>query len=133
MAIALRGGGLVAPAIHDAERKPLAQLMADLRDLVARVRGGRLRSSEMSDPTVTLTNLGETGVETVMPVIYPPQVAIVGLGKISERPRVDQGAVVVRKMVTATIAADHRVSDGHRGAVFLTALGRLLQSPEKLA
>jgi len=132
MAIALRGGGLVAPAIHDADSKGLDQLMADLRDLIMRVRGGRLRSSEMSDPTVTLTNLGEQGVEGVFGVIYPPQVAIVGLGKVVERPWVAGGAVGVRKVMTATLAADHRVSDGHRGGLYLAALGRLLQEPEKL-
>jgi pyruvate dehydrogenase E2 component (dihydrolipoamide acetyltransferase) len=132
MAIAMRGGGLVAPAIHDAEKKNLDELMANLRDLVTRVRGGRLRSSEMTDPTVTLTNLGEQGVERVFGVIYPPQVAIVGLGKVVERPWVVAGAVVPRRIMTATLAADHRVSDGHRGGLFLAALGRLLQNPEKL-
>jgi pyruvate dehydrogenase E2 component (dihydrolipoamide acetyltransferase) len=132
MAIALRGGGLVAPAIHDADGKDLGRLMAELRDLILRVRGGRLRSSEMSDPTITLTNLGEQGVEGVLGVIYPPQVAIVGLGRITDRARVESGAVVARKVLTATLAADHRVSDGHRGALFLAALGRLLQEPEKL-
>lgn len=132
MAIAMRGGGLVAPAIHDADRKTLDQLMTDLRDLITRVRGGRLRSSEMTDPTVTLTSLGEQGVEQVFGVIYPPQVAIIGLGKITERPWAESGAVTARKILTATLAADHRVSDGHRGALFLAALGRLLQEPEKL-
>jgi len=132
MAIAMRGGGLVAPAIHDADKKTLDELMVDLRDLVMRVRGGRLRSSEMSDPTVTFTNLGEQGVDGVFGVIYPPQVAIVGLGKVSDRPRVEGGAVVARKVVTATLAADHRASDGHRGGLFLAVLDRLLQEPEKL-
>jgi len=133
MAIAMRGGGLVAPAIHDADSKNLDQLMADLRDLINRVRGGRLKSSEMSDPTVTLTSLGEQGVETVYGVIYPPQVAIIGLGKITERPQAEQGQIVARKMLTATLAADHRASDGHSGALFLAALGRLLQQPEQLS
>ena len=132
MAIAMRGGGLVAPAIHDADQKSLDALMSDLRDLVTRVRGGRLRSSEMSDPTITLTNLGEQGVESVFGVIYPPQVAIVGLGRITDRARVENGAVGARKVLTATLAADHRVSDGHRGGLFLAALGKLLQTPEAL-
>ena len=132
MAIALRGGGLVAPAIHDADRKSLVELMADLRDLVSRVRSGRLRSSEMSDPTITLTSLGDQGVEGVFPVIYPPQVAIVGLGKVTERARVVDGAVMARKVVTATLAADHRVSDGHRGGLFLGRLASLLREPEAL-
>ena len=132
MAVGMRGGGLVAPAIHDADRKSLPQLMADLRDLITRVRGGRLKSSEMADPTITLTSLGELGVETVYGVIYPPQVALVGFGKISERPWAANGAVSARRAVTATLAADHRASDGHRGALFLAAVDRLLQEPEKL-
>jgi pyruvate dehydrogenase E2 component (dihydrolipoamide acetyltransferase) len=132
MAISMRGGGLVAPAIHDADGKSIDQLMVDLRDLVTRVRSGRLRSSEMSDPTVTFTNLGEKGVEGVFGVIYPPQVAIIGLGKISERPWIEGGQVVVRKVATITLAADHRASDGHRGGLFLVALDRLLQEPEGL-
>ena len=132
MAIAMRGGGLVAPAIHDADKKRLDELMGDLSDLITRVRSGRLRSSEMSDPTITFTSLGEQGVEGVFGVIYPPQVAIVGLGKVTERPWVEDGAVVVRKIATATLSADHRASDGHRGSMFLAALGRLLQEPERL-
>jgi pyruvate dehydrogenase E2 component (dihydrolipoamide acetyltransferase) len=132
MAIAMRGGGLVAPAIHDADRKTLDELMASLRDLVMRVRGGRLRSSEMSDPTITLTSLGDAGVQQVFGVIYPPQVAIVGLGSIVERPWAVEGVVAVRKVITATLSADHRVSDGHRGAMFLAQLGRLLQEPGQL-
>lgn len=132
MAIAMRGGGLVAPAIHDADRKSCDELMAALRDLITRVRGGRLRSSEMADPTVTLTSLGEQGVAQVFGVIYPPQVAIIGLGRIAERPYAADGAVSARPMLSATLAADHRVSDGHRGALFLAALDRLLQEPEKL-
>ncbi|MDP1679347.1 MAG: 2-oxo acid dehydrogenase subunit E2, partial [Candidatus Nitrotoga sp.] len=81
---------------------------------------------------VTFTNLGEQGVEGVFGVIYPPQVAIIGLGKITERPWVEDGAVVVRTVATVTLAADHRASDGHRGGLFLAALGRLLQEPERL-
>jgi len=132
MAVAMRGGGLVAPAIHDADKKSLPQLMVDLRDLITRVRGGRLKSSEMADPTITLTSLGELGVEAVYGVIYPPQVALIGFGKISERAWAESGVVACRRAVTATLAGDHRASDGHRGAQFLAAVNRLLQEPEKL-
>lgn len=132
VAIALRGGGLVAPALMDADRRPLAELMTGLRDLVARARAGRMRSSEASEPTITVTSLGDQGVDVVQPVIYPPQVAIVGFGRIRPRPWAVDGLLGVRPVVTATLAADHRVSDGHRGAVFLTALDRLLQAPEEL-
>lgn len=132
MAIALRQGGLIAPAVHDVDKLNLGELMQKVRDLVNRARAGSLRSSELSDPTITVTNLGEQGVETVFPVIYPPQVAIVGLGKVVTRPWVVEGQVVPRPVVTAALAADHRVSDGHRGGLFLAAVDRLLQEPNKL-
>jgi pyruvate dehydrogenase E2 component (dihydrolipoamide acetyltransferase) len=132
VAISLRGGGLVAPAIRDTDRATPSELMRQLRDLVVRARSGRLRSSEMSDPTITVTNLGDQGVDSVFPVIYPPQVAIVGFGRIREQPWASGGMVGVRQVVTATLAADHRVSDGHRGAVFLQALDEILQTPEEL-
>ncbi len=132
VAISLRQGGLIAPAIHDVDSKSLADLQASLRDLVARVRSGRLRSSEMSDPTLTVTNLGDQGVDSVFGVIYPPQVALVGFGKVAERAWASGGMVGARAVVTVTLAADHRVSDGHRGAMFLSTIGRLLQEPEKL-
>ena len=132
VAIALRGGGLIAPALHDTDRKPLDQLMRELRDLVQRARAGSTRSSELSDPTVTVTNLGDQGVESVFAVIYPPQVAIVGFGRIVERPWVVDKEIVARHVVTASLSADHRASDGHRGARFLAALDRLLQNPEAL-
>jgi pyruvate dehydrogenase E2 component (dihydrolipoyllysine-residue acetyltransferase) len=132
VAISLRGGGLVAPAIHDADRMTVSELMRALRDLVQRARTGGLRSSELSDPTITVTSLGEQGVETVFGIVYPPQVAIVGFGRIDERPWVVDGAVVARPVVTAALSADHRVSDGHRGGLFLVAVERLLQAPERL-
>jgi pyruvate dehydrogenase E2 component (dihydrolipoamide acetyltransferase) len=132
VAIALRGGGLVAPAVHDAETLSLDALMRAVRDVVERARAGRLRSSELSDPTVTVTSLGDQGVETVFGVIYPPQVALVGFGRVVERPWVAGGALAVRPVVTATLSADHRVTDGHAAARFLLALDRLLQEPERL-
>jgi pyruvate dehydrogenase E2 component (dihydrolipoamide acetyltransferase) len=132
VAIALRGGGLVAPAVHDADTLALVDLMAELRDLTARTRAGRLRSSEMSDPTITVTNLGEQGVETVFGVIYPPQVALVGFGKVVPRPWAVGETVQVRPVVDVTLAADHRATDGHVGARFLATVERHLQHPEEL-
>jgi pyruvate dehydrogenase E2 component (dihydrolipoamide acetyltransferase) len=131
-AISLRGGGLVAPAIHDVDQKPLAELMAALRDLVARARTGGLRSSELMDPTVTVTSLGERGADSVIGVIYPPQVAIVGFGRIAERPSVWEGRVRKRQTVSVSLAGDHRASDGHLGGLLLAAIDRLLQEPERL-
>ncbi len=131
-AIALRGGGLIAPAIHDTDQLALPELMAALRDLVQRARSGGLRSSELTDPTVTITSLGERGAEAVWGVIYPPQVAIVGFGRVVERPWVVDGQVVARPLVQASLAADHRVSDGHQGGQLLMAIDRALQTPENL-
>jgi pyruvate dehydrogenase E2 component (dihydrolipoamide acetyltransferase) len=133
VAISLRGGGLVAPALHDVAHKPLAQLMRELADLVKRARAGSLRSSEMSDPTLTVTNLGDQSAESVFGVIYPPQVALVGFGRIGARPWVEDGEVRGQPLVCATLAADHRVSDGHRGALFLVELRDLLQRPQAMA
>ncbi len=132
VAISLRKGGLIAPAIHDLDKKSLDEIMVGLRDLVGRVRAGVLRSSEIADATITVTSLGEQGVETVFGVIYPPQVAIVGLGKITERAWSANGMIGSKPVITATLAADHRASDGHRGALFLAAIDRLLQEPAKL-
>lgn len=132
VAILLRQGGLIAPAIHNADRLSITDLMEAFRDLVTRARTGKLTASELSDPTITVTSLGERGVEAVYGVIYPPQTAIVGFGKVVERPWSIHGGLMSRQVITATLSADHRVSDGHRGALFLNAVDRLLQTPEKL-
>jgi len=132
VAISLRGGGLVAPAIHDADEHTIDELMTALRDLVNRARAGSLRASELSDPTVTVTNLGDQGVQVVHGAIYPPQVALVGFGAILERPWAARGMVGACPVVTGTLAADHRASDGARGALLLKRIDSLLQEPTKL-
>jgi pyruvate dehydrogenase E2 component (dihydrolipoamide acetyltransferase) len=131
-AISLRQGGLVIPAMHHADLKSLDELMQLLHDLIPRVRAGRLRSSELTDATITVTNLGDLGVETVYGVIYPPQVALVGFGKITEQPWAENGMLGIRPILTATLAADHRATDGHRGGQFLESLNHYLQEPAKL-
>lgn len=132
VAIAIRGGGLAAPAIHDVDQLTLDELMLRLRDLVQRMRAGRVRGSEIADATITMSSLGERGVEALYGVIHPPQVAIVGVGTTVVRPWVIGGAIEPRPIVTITLAADHRVSNGHGGALFLAEIGRQLQEPEKL-
>jgi pyruvate dehydrogenase E2 component (dihydrolipoamide acetyltransferase) len=131
-AIALRGGGLVAPAIHDVDGKPLDTLAREFADLVRRTRAGGLRSSEMSDATITVTNLGDLGVESAYAIIYPPQVAIVGFGRIVERPWVVDGRIEARSVVTISVSADHRATDGREAGLFLSAIDRALQAPESL-
>jgi pyruvate dehydrogenase E2 component (dihydrolipoamide acetyltransferase) len=130
MAIAMKGGGLVAPAIHDVDRRSYDELMADLQDLIPRARAGRLRSSEMTDATITVTSLGDLGVDRVLGVIYPPQVALVGFGRITEQPWAEGGVVDARPVVSASLAADHRASDGLVGARFLDVLARHLRAAE---
>jgi pyruvate dehydrogenase E2 component (dihydrolipoamide acetyltransferase) len=132
IAISIRGGGLAAPALHDTDQLSIDALMSRLRDLVQRTRAGRIRSSEMADPTITVSSLGERGVEALYGVIYPPQVAIVGFGKVVVRPWVVDGAIGPRSVVTITLSGDHRVGDGHAGALFLAEIGKLLQEPDKL-
>lgn len=131
-AVALRGGGLIAPAIRDASKKSLSELMSAMRDLVERARRGGLRASELTSPTITVTSVGDRGAETVTGVIYPPQVAIVGFGRVVTRPWVVDGRIESRSVVTASLAADHRVTDGHIGGLYLAAVAHLLQEPEKL-
>jgi pyruvate dehydrogenase E2 component (dihydrolipoamide acetyltransferase) len=133
MAIHIRSGGLVAPALFDVQDKSLDAVMRALRDLVARVRAGRFRVRELSDATITLTSLGDLGVDGLYGVIYPPQVAIIGVGAPRMMPMVHEGAVAGRLACNLSLAADHRVSDGHRGALFLRAIDKNLQHPESLS
>ncbi|WP_417622489.1 dihydrolipoamide acetyltransferase family protein [Parasphingorhabdus sp.] len=132
IAITIRGGGLVAPAIQNADKMSLADLMVQMRDLVGRVRRGSFRASELTSSTITINSLGDRGVESVLPIIYPPQVAIVGFGKVMEQPWVVDGNIAVRPVIQMTLAADHRVSDGHRGGLFVNAIADRLASPEGL-
>ncbi len=132
-AITLRGGGLVAPALHDADTGDVDATMACLRDLVRRARSGGLRSSELSDATITISSLGEQSVDGLFGVIQPPQVALVGFGCPRARPWAVDGLLGVRRVLRMTLSADHRASDGHRGALFLRRIAELLQDPAGLS
>jgi pyruvate dehydrogenase E2 component (dihydrolipoamide acetyltransferase) len=130
--VSLRSGGVVVPAIHDTARLSLSDLMRALDDIVRRARSGSLRSSELAEGTISVTSLGDRGVDTVWGVIFPPQVAIVGFGRMVERPWSIKGQVASQPVVTASLSADHRASDGHRGGLFLARVEQLLQEPERL-
>ena len=130
--LSLRRGGLLVPAISGADTLSVPEMMAAMRELTTRARAGRLRGSDLAPPSITVSNLGEQGVESVLGVIYPPQVALVGFGAVSERPWAVDGMLGVRPLVTATLAGDHRASDGAIGARYLKNIDRLLQRPEEL-
>ena len=132
LAISLRQGGLVVPAINNADLKSLEEIMADILDVTQRTRSGKLKTSDLSATTITLTNLGDRGVQTVYGVIYPPQVAIVGIGKITDRSWVEGNMLGIRPILTVTLAGDHRATDGHLGARFLDSINDYLQKPEML-
>jgi pyruvate dehydrogenase E2 component (dihydrolipoamide acetyltransferase) len=131
-AIALRGGGLVAPALLDADRKDVTTLMREFSELVTRVRSGHMRSGEFTAATITVTSLGGDGADILYPIINPPQVAIVAAGIITERPWVGDGKLTVRPLLNLTVAADHRVTDGRAGSHFIRTVADLLATPEKL-
>ena len=132
VAVALRGGGLVAPAIMDTADKSLPALMEEFRQLVMRARGGRLRASELAAPSIIVTSLGDAEVDAVFPIIQPPQVAIVGSGAVSSRPWVVDGKVEPRQLIVLSLGADHRVTDGRLGAQFLAGVAERLAAPGKL-
>jgi pyruvate dehydrogenase E2 component (dihydrolipoamide acetyltransferase) len=132
LVVSLRRGGIIVPVISDATERSVPEIMRVMRDLVERARTGRLRSSELTPPSITISNLGDQGVESVLGVVYPPQVALVGFGAVVDRPWAVDGMLAVRPVVTASLAADHRASDGAIGARFLNHVDRLLQKPEEL-
>jgi pyruvate dehydrogenase E2 component (dihydrolipoamide acetyltransferase) len=130
--VSLRTGGLMIPAIREADKKTMDELMDSLNDLIPRARAMKLRSSELADSTVTITSLGDENVETVFGVIYPPQVAIIGFGSITEQPWAENGKLDSRPVLRMTLAADHRATDGNTGSRFLMAVKKNLQKPETL-
>ena len=130
--VTLRDGGLLVPVIADAAALGAPEMMERVHGAVSRARKGRLRSSELGEGTITVSELGDGGADAVFGVIHPPQVALVGFGRPHEVPWAQDGMVGVRTVVDTTLAADHRVSDGHAGSRFLLALDTALQDPAAL-
>lgn len=130
--VSLRTGGIIVPAISNANAKSIDEIMETLNDIIPRARALKLRSSELSDSTITLTSLGEGGADSVFGVIYPPQVAVIGFGSISEQPFAENGMLGIRSVVSVSLAGDHRATDGLTGSRFLSALDTNLQNPETL-
>lgn len=132
VAISLRGGGLVNPTIPAVDRSTVPETMAALRRIVTSARRGGLRGSDLAPASITVTNLGEQGAEEVIGVIQPPQVALVGIGRIVERVLAVDGRPVVAPTVRVTVSGDHRATDGHAGSQMLATIDRALAQPESL-
>ncbi|MDX2368731.1 MAG: dihydrolipoamide acetyltransferase family protein [Colwellia sp.] len=134
--ISLRTGGVVVPALRNVEQLSVPEIMYALRDMTRRSRaierGERLRSSELMNATITITNMGERGADRVFGIIYPPQVAIIGFGKVNQVPQVCGDNIDIGEQLTVCLSADHRVVDGMLAAKFLNSLAKKLQKPEQL-
>lgn len=126
--LSLREGGIVVPAIADAQELTTIEMMARLSELVQRARHGRLRGSDLVEASITVTNLGDRGAESVYGVIHPPQVALVGFGSIHDEAWPDAGELTIRPTVHASLAGDHRASDGLAGSRFLAQLQAILNT-----
>lgn len=128
--VSLRSGGIMVPAILNADMKTIDEIMETLNDIIPRARAFKLRSSELSQSTFIITSIGEGGADKVFGVIYPPQVGIVGFGEIREEPVAEYGLIGIRPVIDVTLAADHRATDGLIGGRFLSAINKYLQNPE---
>ncbi len=127
--LSLRSGGIIVPTIERADELTAGELMVRLDELVVRARQGRLRASDLAEASITVTNLGDRGADTVGGVIHPPQVAIVGFGAVRDEVWPVDGVPTVRPTVHASLAGDHRAIDGMTGSRFLTRLQALLDGP----
>jgi pyruvate dehydrogenase E2 component (dihydrolipoamide acetyltransferase) len=124
--------GLVVPVLRDVDRKSLAQIAAERAALVARARAGQISPDDLAGGTFTLTNLGMYRVDSFHAILNPPQSAILGVGRIAERPIVIGGQIAVRRTVLLALSCDHRVLDGVLGAHFLGRVAELIEEPHEL-
>ena len=131
IAVALEGG-LITPVLRDCDAKPLAQIAVESRDLAERSRAGKLRVSELSGATFSVSNLGMFDVEEFSAIINPPEGGILAVGSILEKPVVVGGQLAVGRRMRMTVSCDHRVTDGAAAARFLQDLKRLLEEPLRL-
>jgi len=126
-------GGLVTPVVRDADRKGLAEIAAEMRDLAARARAGRLQPREYQGGSFSVSNLGMYGIGSVYPIVNPPQSCILGVGAARSEPVVRNGDLAVGTRMTCSLSADHRVVDGAVGARLLAAIRRRLEDPIEMA
>ena len=121
--------GLVVPVIRDADRRSVLEIAAVRADLVGRAREGKLKLADLEDGTFTISNLGMYGIEQFIAVLNPPQVAILAVGSIEERPHALDGELEILPTMTMTLTCDHRAIDGSEGAEFLRTVKSLVESP----
>ncbi len=121
--------GLVVPVVKDADSKSVGTISAELKQLVERVRAGKFTPEDVAGGTFSITNLGAFGIDVFDPIIVPPQAAILGVGRIAEKPVVISGAIVVRSMMNLCLSFDHRIIDGAPAARFLQRVKELLEDP----
>jgi pyruvate dehydrogenase E2 component (dihydrolipoamide acetyltransferase) len=126
------GRGLVVPVIRDTDTKSIVQLADEIHDKASRAREGNLPPDEMRGGTFTITNVGPLGGTALLPTINYPEVAILGMGKVQEKPVVRDGEIVIRKILPLTLAFDHRIADGADAARFVGELARQLSDPNLL-
>jgi pyruvate dehydrogenase E2 component (dihydrolipoamide acetyltransferase) len=126
------GHGLIVPVVKETDRKSVMRISADIEDLAGRAREGKLDVSELRGGTFTITNVGPIGGTALIPTINYPEVAILGMGRVQEKPVVRDGEIVIRKILPLTLAFDHRVADGADAARFVTELARQLSDPKLL-
>ncbi|MFI5372859.1 MAG: dihydrolipoamide acetyltransferase family protein, partial [Candidatus Eisenbacteria bacterium] len=132
MAVGREEKGLIVPNVKDCDRKNLIQLAREVNDIAGRARADRLKPDEIADGTFSITNAGVYGAINSAPIIAVPEVAILGVHKIVERPVVRDGQIVVRPMMNAAIGFDHRVIDGEMAVKFLRRFCELIEKPELL-
>lgn len=121
--------GLVVPVIRNAERRSVQEIAAVRADLVTRARAGKLQLADLEGGTFTISNLGMYGIEQFVAVLNPPQVAILAVGSIEERPLAIEGELVIAPTMTMTLTCDHRAIDGSEGAEFLRTVKALVEAP----
>lgn len=132
VAVTLEPEGLVVPVLRTADKRSLRELSAELLELVSKARAGRLSPSEMQGGSFSITNLGGYRVDGFTPIVNPPETAILGVGRIAQKPIVMDGAIVARTMCTLSLSFDHRVVDGAPAAAFLARVAELLERPYAL-
>ncbi len=124
--------GLIVPVLRNVDQKSIGEIAQESKALAEKARAGKLTIEEISGGTFTVTNLGGAGIDLFTPIINPPQCAILGVGRVAKRPVVVEDDIKIRSMVYLCLVFDHRVVDGLPAAQFLSTLGQMLGTPEKL-